>query len=218
MICTDQPAVAVASGVFDRVLPHPAPRRSYRDKIAALLSVPFRRTLFLDSDARLVAPAEPLFTLLQHHHLALAHAPVRRPIGHWDPAIPALFPEANSGVLLLCRGHQQRRLIRSWLHHYDRIGQAWDQAALRQALWQRLGRGLRLGVLPPEANLRTSKPWIAGRGLAVHVVHGRVPEPEWPTLLTYLNGDVQRFRSWREWLERHPDSAVRPQIAPQPGF
>ena len=112
-------------------------------------------------------------------------------------------------------------LIRRWLFLYDQLqaghGQSWDQASLRSAVWklQRCA-GLRLALLPPEANLRTTKPWIAGKGLAVHVVHGRVPEPEWPALLAYLNGDVERFRSWSEWLQRYPGSALRPQLPPEP--
>ena len=215
-VCTDDLAAARAAAAFDQVLPHPDPRRSYRDKIAPLLQLPFRRTLFLDTDARLIAPVQGLFNLLEHHQLAAAHAPVRRPDGWWDAAAPASFPELNSGVLLLRRGLRQQALIRRWLHRYDQIDQAWDQASLRSAVWQGLARGLRLAVLPPEANLRTTKPWVVGKGLAVHHLHGRVPDSEWPALEAYLNGDLQRFRSSAEWLQRHPDSALRPQVAPEP--
>jgi hypothetical protein len=215
-LCTDDPAAASASGAFDRVLPHPEPRRSYRDKIAPLGALPFRRTLFLDTDARLLAPVDSLFALLDQHQLAAAHAPVRRPDGWWDVAAPAAFPELNSGVLLLRRGWRQRALIRRWLRLYDQIAQPWDQASLRSAVWTGLRQGLRLAVLPPEANLRTTKPWVAGKGAAVQVLHGRVPEPEWPALQAYLNGNIQRFRSSAEWLERYPDTALRPQVAPEP--
>jgi hypothetical protein len=212
----DDPAAAIASGAFDRVLPHPQPRRSYRDKIPPMLALPFDRTLFLDTDARLTASADPLFATLGRAHLAAAHAPVRIPAGWRDPVVPALFPELNSGVLLLRRGWRTRRLIHRWLALYDRLGQAWDQASLRSAVWHAQLRGLRLALLPPEANLRTTKPWVAGKGLPVTVVHGRVPEAEWPALLAYLNGDVERFRSNAEWLQRHPGSALRPKLPPEP--
>ena len=215
-VCTDDPETARQSGAFDQVLCHPDPCRSYRDKILPLVRLPFRNTLFLDTDARVIAPVQDLFSLLRHHQLAAAHAPVRRPQGWWDAAVPSTFPELNSGVLLLRRGLRQQALIRRWLRCYDQIGQAWDQASLRSAVWQGLSTGLRLAVLPPEANLRTTKPWVVGKGMAVQVVHGRVPDSEWAALLGYLNSDIQRFRSSAEWLQQFPDSALRTKVPPEP--
>lgn len=213
-IVTDLPAEARALDLFDQVLAHPDPRRSYRDKIAPLLRLPFARTLFLDTDARLTAPVHPLFSALGRAHLAAAHAPVRRPDGWWDSSVPALFPELNSGVLILRRSWRQRLLIQAWLRLYDRLAQqanqTWDQASLRSVVWRLQQRlGLRLVVLPPEANLRTTKPWLAGQGLAVHVVHGRVPVEEWPALTAYLNQDPGVFRAWHEWQTLYPGSALR---------
>ena len=80
-------------------------------------------------------------------------------------------------------------------------------------------RGLRLAVLPAEANFRTTKPWVAGQGLPVHVLHGRVPPAEQSSLLAYLNDDVGLFRTWAEWFERHPESGLALRIgkpAPDP--
>ena len=201
-------------GVFDRVLAHSDPRGSYRDKIPPLLRLPFARTLFLDTDARLTAPADGLFAALGCAHLAAAQAPVRRPPGWSDAAVPALFPELNSGVLLLRRSWRQQLLVRRWLRLYDQLAascdQSWDQASLRSVVWCLQQRwGLRLALLPPEANLRTTKPWLAGEGLAVHVVHGRVPELEWTPLLAYLNGTTSCFRTWQEWQALYPLSALR---------
>jgi len=207
--------------VFDQVLPHPDPRRSYRDKIQPLLQLPFARTLFLDSDARLTAPVHDLFAALGRAHLAAAHAPVRRPSGWWDSHVPTLFPELNSGVLLLRRSWRQKLLVHRWLRLYDQLdaacGQSWDQASLRSVVWRmQQSLGLRLVLLPPEANLRTPKPWVAGEGLLVHVVHGRVPDSEWLALHNYLNGNVQRFRSWSEWQHLYPNSGVRLKLPPDP--
>ena len=220
-VVTDCVQEALQLGVFDRVFPHPDPRGSYRDKIPPLLQLPFARTLFLDSDARLTAPANDLFAALGRAHLGAALAPVRRPPGWWDARVPTLFPELNSGVLLLRRSWRQRLLIWRWLRLYDALhascDQTWDQASLRSVVWQLQRRlGLRLAHLPPEANLRTPKPWVAGEGLPVHVVHGRVPEAEWSALITYLNGNVQRFRSWAEWQRLYPESAVRLKLPPDP--
>ena len=80
-IMTDDVEAAEAMGCFDRCLPHPDPRHSYRDKIPGLLDLPFERTLFLDSDARPTARLDGLFALLDHHDLAAAQAPVRIPVG-----------------------------------------------------------------------------------------------------------------------------------------
>ena len=212
-IMTDDVEAAEAMGCFDRCLPHPDPRHSYRDKIPGLLDLPFDRTLFLDSDARPTARLDGLFALLDHHDLAAAQAPVRIPAGWRDQAVPDEFPELNTGVLLLRRGQHQAELVDRWLERYDEIGQDWDQATFRSAAWALLPKGLRLATLPPEANLRTTKPWIAGKGIPVTVVHGRVPEAEWPALLDYLNGDIERFRTSTEWLERHRDSALTPRVS-----
>ncbi|MBQ60475.1 MAG: hypothetical protein CMQ19_00215 [Gammaproteobacteria bacterium] len=223
-LVSDNPSAAKDLDVFDQVVEHPDPRISYRDKIAPLLNLPFSVTLFLDTDARLTASAAPLFAALGRAHLAAAHAPVRIPTGWADERIPALFPELNSGVLLLRRSLRTKLLIKRWLSLYDQLQQQfdqnWDQASLRSVVWHLQQRWrLRLLLLPAEANLRTTKPWIAGKGLAVHVVHGRVPEAEWPALLGYLNGNIDRFRSWSEWLQLHPDSVLRPKLPPDPvGF
>ncbi len=206
---------------FDHVIVHPQPCRSYRDKIPPLLNLPYKRTLFLDTDARLTSSVESMFAVLGRAHIAAAHAPVRIPDGWVDRNVPCLFPEVNSGVLLLRKSLRQKLLVSRWLSLYDKVkeqyGQSWDQASLRSALWHLQSfRGLRLAVLPAEANLRTTKPWIAGKGLQVNVVHGRVPNHEWPAFLSYLNDDIDRFRSWNQWLLMNPQSCIRPKLPPDP--
>ena len=213
-VVTDDVPAAEALGCFDLCLPHPDPRHSYRDKIPALIDLPFDKTLFLDSDARIIGPVEGLFQLLDQFDLAAAHAPVRLPSGWSDSSVPPTFPELNSGVLLLNRSKQQQSLIQRWLEQYDAIGQDWDQATFRAVVWEFLSKDLHLGILPPEANLRTTKPWIAGKGLSVSIVHGRVPDDEWPHLIQYLNGDIDSFRTNTEWRSKHPATTLTPRVAP----
>lgn len=74
-------------------------------------------------------------------------------------------------------------------------GVPFDQAALRSALWHSCNEGLRLWVLPPEYNLRTTKPWIAGQGMAVKVLHSRIPEEMREPLERYLNDRTDLFRA-----------------------
>lgn len=225
LLMTDRVAEAEASGAFDKVLPHLDPKHGYRDKISGMLQLPFAQTLFLDSDARLTAPVEALFAAQGCADLAAVQAPVRLPAGWRDQEVPDLFSEINSGVLLWKRSRKQRALVRRWLSLYDQLqassGQAWDQASLRSVLWWFVqNRRFRLALLPAEANFRTTKPWVAGRGLPVHVLHGRVPADETEALLDYLNSNIDRFRTWVEWHQRNPKSKLRLRIGevpPDPG-
>ncbi len=221
---TDQVDAARSSSVFDKVFPHLDPVRSYRDKIAAMASLPFKRTLFLDSDACLTAPVDSLFQVAEPADLAAVHAPVRIPPGWCDESVPSLFAEINSGVLLWRRSRKQKDFIQHWLSLYDQLSsshrQLWDQASLRSVLWLFVRqRRFRLAVMPAEANFRTTKPWVAGQGLPVHVLHGRIPNDEREALLHYLNGQVNCFRTWAGWYQRYPGSKLRlriGEISPNP--
>ena len=197
---------------LDQILRHPDPRQSYRDKIIGLLELPYRRTLFLDSDTWLLEPLDDLFQLLCHTDLCGCHAPVRW--AQWrDPSVPDCFPELNSGVIGLTRNRRSRALIRRWLQLYDQVGVPFDQATLRSALWQSLSqKRLRLSILPPEYNLRTTKPWIAGQGMAVKLVHGRMPESSRGALQTYLNTNINVFRSSSSF-----NTGLNGVVAPWPG-
>lgn len=210
-VITDQGGL-FQQDLLDQLLPHPDPRHSYRDKIAPLLQLPYKRTLFFDTDVHLLQPLDDLFRLLHHVDLCGCHAPVRW--AQWrDPAVPECVPELNSGVLGLRRNRRTTALIRRWLQLYDQVGVAFDQATLRSALWERLSRQqLRLSILPPEYNLRTTKPWIAGQGMAVKVVHGRVAEAEQPALQAYLNTNTNVFRSSSQF-----NTGLNGVVAPWPG-
>lgn len=185
---------AVPRGLFDVVHVHPDPKRSYRDKIGPLKKLPFQRTLFLDTDLELLAPVDDIFTLLRSVDLVGCHAPVRW--AQWqDLDVPEGFCELNSGVLGLRRNRQINHLVSNWQKLYDEVDVPFDQATLRSALWKACKRGLRVWILPPEYNLRTTKPWIAGQGIKVKIVHGRIPEAMRAPLKTYLNERTDCFRA-----------------------
>ena len=192
-LVTDQPG-QIPVGLFDEILIHSDPKRSYRDKILPLLHIPYERTLFLDTDLELLSPIEDIFEILRSFDLVGCHAPVR-----WcdwkSPEVPEGFSELNSGVLGFRRCSRQRALIRYWLRLYDSVGIQFDQATLRAALWWASSkRGLRTWVLPSEYNLRTPKPWLTGSGIPVKILHGRVPEQERKRLHQYLNDDIHHFQ------------------------
>jgi len=190
---TDDPS-KVPKGLFDRVLLHPESTNSYRDKIPPLRHLPFKRTIFLDCDVELLSPVCDIFEILKYNHFVGCHAPVRW--CQWqDPDVPHGFCEVNSGVLGMTRCALQQQLIRKWQETYDFVRVEFDQASLRSSLWWAVKKGLRVFILPPEYNLRTPKPWLVGPGLAVKIVHGRIPQAEMEDLKTYLNTYVDRFRS-----------------------
>ena len=94
---------------------------------------------------------------------------------------------------------RQRSLVKQWLKVYDSIGVKFDQAALREALWWSVNkRKLRMWVLPSEYNLRTPKPWLTGAGIAVKILHGRLPEEKRISLHNYLNNNIN-FRASSEF-------------------
>ena len=85
--------------------------------------------------------------------------------------------------------------MKQWLKLYDNVGIQFDQATLRAALWWAVSKkGLRTWVLPQEYNLRTPKPWLTGAGMAVKIVHGRIPENKREPLHRYLNENIEQFR------------------------
>ena len=214
---TDLPDYPGLYDTFNSVFMFPEPNYSYRDKVFGLAHLPYQETLFLDSDACLIAPANDIFDLLQGSDLAASHAPVRHPPGWSDPTVPSAFPELNTGVLLIRRSTVVDELMTAWLALYDELlnvfGQTWDQASFRSVLWSLLIRqNLRFLHLPPEANLRTTKPWFAGRGSSVYVLHGRYLESEFESFKEFLNGDVDRFRTSDQWISQHPKTSIRPRF------
>lgn len=216
-IKTDQIVSANDSNVFDNIISFPSPAFGYRDKISGLIDLPYEQTLFLDSDACVISEVVNLFSLLNVVDLAAAYAPVRHPPGWTDSTVPHLFPELNTGVLLVRRSQNWSQMVENWLALYDSLveshSQFWDQASFRSVLWSAISNHhLRFLHLPSETNLRTTKPWIAGRGLPVYVIHGRYPEEEFLHFSNYLNTDIDRFRTWGEWLSLYPNSQIRPRF------
>ena len=216
-ISTDLTDEAESSGVFDSVLKHPNPVYSYRDKIVSLIRPPFRHTLFLDTDAFLVSPLEDIFAFTSNLDFAAACAPVCHPPGWSDPVVPNVFGELNTGVIFLKKSPKQRSVIKSWLRLYDARclshNQIWDQATFRSVIWDSIVKlNLRFLTLPDECNLRTTKPWIAGRGQRVYVIHGRFPVSELDPFEKYLNTDIDRFRTSSEWIYLNPESQIYPKF------
>jgi len=109
---------------------------------------PFRRTLFLDADTRVLASPVPGFALLQYADLVLAQDPRK---SFADVTWPDLNREEmaatrkelasphlcyfNSGVVLFRRSERNRRLFQRWHQEWKRW-QRHDQMALLRAMQQ----------------------------------------------------------------------------------
>ena len=216
-IKTDQIELAKRSNLFDNIIPFVDPCFGYRDKISGLADLPYKKTLFLDSDACLIRDFGDFLPILDIADLAAAYAPVRHPPGWTDSSASPLFPELNTGVLLIRRSPEWSLAVDAWLLLYDKLleshSQSWDQASFRSILWSVVSsQNIRFLHLPSEVNLRTTKPWIAGRGMPVYVIHGRFPVEEFSHFVNYLNFDIDRFRTWAEWLSLFPDSGIKPRF------
>ena len=113
-------------------------------------------------------------------------------------------------MLGLRSSHKQRSLIKDWLRIYDEINVNFDQASLRMAIWRATNNyKLQTWVVPAEYNLRTPKPWLIGRGLAVKIIHGRITQEKIKELKEYLNSNVNTFRASSEF-ETDTNEIIKP--------
>ena len=204
------------SNVFDVVDILPNPSFGYRDKVSGLgIFDKYAATLFLDTDAFAIAPLNNLQSIVENFDISACAAPVSHPPGWTDSSVPLYFPEYNTGFLLYKRGDEIFQCFQSWLGLYDQLllqsSQTWDQASFRSVLWPLISNNqLRFLHLPSEYNLRTTKPWTASRGNPVSIIHGRFDHAELDHFITYLNSNIDCFRTWAHWLSQYPLSTIRP--------
>lgn len=145
----------IPAGAFDLVLPIPNPHM--RSKVDFLALTPFARTLYLDTDVRIVEDISEMFTLLDRFDIAVSHAHNRnQPSTNelWRCQIPESFPQMNGGVILYRNTPPVLKLLEDWSRSYAEAGFKKDQVTLRELLWL---SDLRIATLPPEYNIRSDK-------------------------------------------------------------
>src|SRR5215203_5254290 len=128
-----------------------------RSKVDYIHRTRFARTLYMDTDIRVVADISEMFKVLDRFDIALTHAHARnRPetTEVWNIQIPEAFPQMNGGVILFKATPPVLELMREWQAAYHRAGFSKDQVTLRELIWL---SDLRLHILPPEYNLRYEK-------------------------------------------------------------
>lgn len=153
-IFTDSPDV-LEPGLFDQVAVIDSPHR--RSKVDYLPRTRFERTLYLDTDTRVVEDISDLFELLERFDIAMAHAHARNRRTHveqWRITLPQSFPQLNGGVILYRSDERVLEFLHSWSAAYHDAGFSKDQTTLRELIWD---SDLRLYVLPPEYNVRYEK-------------------------------------------------------------
>jgi hypothetical protein len=125
-----------------------------RSKVDCLIRSPFDRTLYLDTDTRVLEDVSDMFRLLDRFDIALTHAHARnrrQTRETWQVELPDCFPQLNGGVILYRRTDEVLRFLSDWSRSYKEAGFRKDQVTLRELVWT---SGLRLYVLPPEYNVR----------------------------------------------------------------
>lgn len=140
---------------FDHIAPIENPHM--RSKVDYLTLSPFERTLYLDTDIRIVEDIGEMFTLLDRFDIGVAHAQARnQPSTNelWRCLIPESFPQMNGGVILYKNSPEVMRLLGEWSVAYKEAGFKKDQVTLRELLWL---SDLRIATLPPEYNIRYHK-------------------------------------------------------------
>lgn len=129
----------------------------YRSKVDYVGRTPFHKTLYLDSDTRVLVNIEEVFDMLDHFDIALAHAHRRNhqnTLQEWTRPIPYSFPQLNGGVIAYRRTPAVDALLEDWKNAFHSAGFKKDQVTLRQLLYE---SDLRINVLPPEYNVRYQK-------------------------------------------------------------
>ncbi len=155
--------------VFDRV--HALDRVWFRPKFEAIRRSRFDRTLYLDTDVRVLADISDVFDLLDRFDIAGAHDAYRNSRkGRGSGRVPVSFPQMNSGVLAVRRSDATADLMRAVEADLLSTGNRKDQPLLRERLWS---SRLSIGILPEEYNLmayRNASLWT-DRHAAPRIVH-----------------------------------------------
>lgn len=170
---------------------------------------PFARTLYLDSDVRVVGDLSDLFRLLERYEIAGTHVRYRsspRRLGKYLADIPQSFPQINCGVMLYRKCPAVDRLFQTWIDLYRNGGFTRDQIPFREALWT---TDVKFYAFAPEYNTRRIPLWPSKDPLPVilhiNALHSPQAWKRWRThlLLMPVMARIRRFR-------KHGHKPVKP--------
>jgi hypothetical protein len=142
-----------------------------RSTVDYSIRTPFDRTLYLDTDTRVLDDISPLFDLLDRFDIAAAHAPNRiTRLMNWRVPVPISFPQFNCGVLLYKRSEKVMKFLQDWIDAFHQAGFLSDQITFRELVWL---SDLRIATLAQEYNLRQLKYFLVwgGREARPKILH-----------------------------------------------
>jgi len=190
-IYTDSPS-EIPDGLFDMVHLIADPHR--RSKVDYIAKTRFDRSLYLDTDTRVVTDISDMLDLLDRFDLAIAHAHNKKGnLEGWRCPIPDSFPQLNGGVIVYRRTPAVMNMLSDWQAAFHTAGFNKDQVTLRELLWM---SDLRIYILPPEYNVRNAK-----------YIKVWTPNEAEPKILHFPSfhhevGIVQGLRGWRRQLRK----------------
>jgi hypothetical protein len=163
----------VPNPVFDTVLHSDDFCYHYGDSVLKIPSLPYEKTLLLDTDTVVTEGFQDLFELSENLDIAAAPVAEKR---FRIPTVPDSFPELNTGVVLFNKDTKTSRFITLWKEIYkDRLdnGTRMNQPAFREALYKSPVKSVTLST---EYNCRAN----FGGYLTdeVKILHGDIQDPQ----------------------------------------
>lgn len=147
----------ISSPMFDVVRKvHPEHNRA---KVDFIKETPYVKTIYLDSDIKIIRNISEIFEILEYFEFVGTHD-LSRKRQEWSEKIPEYekipygFTEINGGVLGIKKTKASCQLINLWtkkFYQYRQLTRNQDQPALRMALWE---SNVRYHILPVEFNVR----------------------------------------------------------------
>lgn len=176
--------------VFDIWLEVKDPHR--RSKLDCIIRTPFAKTLYLDTDTRVVGSIAEPFGLLERYDFAACHVENRHPVTSVTARLKADgvepgFTGFNGGVFYYRMSDGVRRFFEAWAEEFKSQNARWDQPILRKLLWSM--PDITVIALPPEYNVRTVRALLfrSRNESQARLIH----------LPYYKSGDSFAQRLWR---------------------
>jgi hypothetical protein len=163
-----------------------------RSKLDCLPRSPFRDTLYLDADTRVVDSITEPFGLLDRCDLAGCHVENRHPKSSatarlTGPHVNPAFTGLNGGVLYYRMSDRMQLFLEKWSAGYKAENAKFDQPILRRLMWDM--PEITVIALPPEYNLRTMRSVIFR---SANESHARLLHLPW-----FKSADSAPYRLWR---------------------
>lgn len=154
----------IETPVFDKTEILPNPQYDFSDSLFTFESLPYDRTLFLDTDTYILGDITGIFSLLNHFDIAVAHNPYRNYCNkdESNADIPDSFPQFNTGVVAIRKNSATKKMLDEWNRlFYDKysFNMDYNQPAFREAIYR---SDVRIATLPPEYNYYFTYPSYAG--------------------------------------------------------